>query len=677
MRLRAGLVLLCFVGLSFPSFAQAKKQPPKEAKPAANLPTLTMPNSFGAKAVGQTELTLTGTNLDAVHSLWLSVGGKVEMLPAEKDGNSRKVKVEFPAGTPVGTYLMRVASKAGVSNWKMLNLDELPEVLETDKNRAKSSPQVVANGCVVVGKIDAESSDFYRISAKANVPVTIEALGRRIGSTLDPVILMHDGAGKELAGLYADDTPGLQGDARLTFTPKADGDYIIELRDSTFRGGDGFVYRLRIGQFPGVTTAFPVAVQAGQKPSLAFAGPSVKELETVTLNAKADDVALTVSPRRKSGVSGWPVDVAVTAEAQLTETEPNDDPKQANALPIPGGITAKLDRKADVDHFKIGVKKDKKYTVTTQTASINSPAEVLVKVTDAKGGKLGESNPTAPLNQIKFTGNADGDVLIACEHQNYLAGPNEVYWLTVREDLPDASVVIAADKLETAENGFAYLPITSVTRQNGYAGALEVKLVGPQNLVISEKIPASANPTLALPFYLPVKLKDGAKLGLEVVRFRVQDGDLKRWITTGDSIKNLFGGLANSPATPTTFVAVTSLPAMPYSLTATTEKQKVAVGSTIKIQVEAKRDKGFTDEIALSQLALPANVTAKLKPIAKDQNKAEVELTLAANAPIGPMQFILKGAGKSATDAVYTMPLTITVEAAPKPAEAKKPETKK
>ena len=61
------------------------------------------------------------------------------------------------------------------------------------------------------------------------------------------------------------------------------------------------------------------------------------------------------------------------------------------------------------------------------TYEVNSPAEVLIRVLDAKGAELAASNPPPPPGRVHPA--ADGDFVIACEHLNYLFGPNEIYHL--------------------------------------------------------------------------------------------------------------------------------------------------------------------------------------------------------------------------------------------------------
>ena len=100
----------------------------------------------------------------------------------------------------------------------------------------------------------------------------IEVLARRLGSALDPTLIVHDAkTGSEVPSLYRDDSPGCQTDARLTHVFKDAGDFVIEVRDSTHRGGGDFWYRLRVGDFPSAITPMPLA--NGSSP----AGPGLQE----------------------------------------------------------------------------------------------------------------------------------------------------------------------------------------------------------------------------------------------------------------------------------------------------------------------------------------------------------------------------------------------------------------
>ena len=306
------------------------------------------------------------------------------------------MKVELPADCPIGFHTIRVATKQGVSNSRPFVVDELAVVAEVETNRTKDTAQVVSFPVVVTGRTDTEASDFFKVKVSAGQTLTFEVIARRIGSPLDPIVVLHDAKTKrELVDLYADDTPGLQSDCRLTHTFKDAGEFLVEVRDTTYRGGADFFYRLRIGEFPGATTAFPVAIERGKTTKVGFAGPGNADIPPVSVKAPSEAglAAVYVAPKRANGVSGWPVPVLLSNMPEMIEQEPNNDPAKANKLPVPGGVSAKFEKAGDVDHFAVTCKKGVKYAATAMTYEINSPTEVLIRVLDAKGAEIGRSNP--------------------------------------------------------------------------------------------------------------------------------------------------------------------------------------------------------------------------------------------------------------------------------------------
>jgi hypothetical protein len=642
--------------------------------PAPQSPTINTPASFGAKVGEEVELTLTGTNLTEPTAVLLGCPAKVTIPTDNKNGTDAgklRVKVTVDPKCPIGLYTVRVATKSGVSNARPFVVDSFPLTPSTGANRTKDAAQVVPVPGLVGGAVAAETSEFFRVKVSANQKLTFEVLARRIGSPLDPIVVLHDAKTKrELVDLYADDTPGLQGDCRLTHTFKEAGEVLVEVRDTTHRGGGDFAYRLRVGEFPGATTAFPLAAERGKAVSIGFAGPEAVPPVEVTAPTDPALAAFSVAPG-----TGWPVPVLLTDYPQLTEQEPNDEPAKANKLPVPGGVSARFDKPRDVDHFAIAGKKGQKLIVSVQTFEVNSPAEVLVRVLDAKGAQVAASNPAAPVNRFEFVPAADGEYVIACEHQNFLHGPNEVYLLTVVPAGPDLTVALAFDRGEAPAGGGTGV-FATVNRLNGFAGPVELSIDGDDAL--SGKVTLPAGQVIA---FVPVLVKDETKPGAYPFRVKATaagDPTVIRYGTLLDGVKANFGGMTNPPPELLNQCALGVIEKPPLALAFTADPKSVEKGKTGKVLVEATREKAADGEIVIAPLFNPPTIVPAVKPIPKGQTKGEITLTVQPPTAVGRAEFAFRVSTKIGGKDYAFIPPPVTIDVIePKKTEPKKEEPKK
>lgn len=655
---------------------------PKPGQPPAipkTYPTVTNPAVTGGKRGGSVEVTFAGTELANSTGVWLSFGGKVGGIDQKDAKAAPKAKIDIPADAPIGLHSYRLATAVGVSNARPFVVDELPEVEKKAGNNKKDTPQVVPVPCVVVGAAATETADFYKFPVKAGETLTVEAVGRRIGSQIDPVVILYDGTGRELPGLYADDTPGLQADARVTHTFASAGDVIVEVRDTTYRGGADFGYRLRIGNFPGATCAFPLAVERGKKTDVGFAGVGAAGAKPVSLTATSGDVAY-VSPK-KDALGGWPVPVRVHDHPEGVEQEPNNKPTEANVILVPGGVSARFEAKSDIDYFKFAGKKDGKLVIQALTYELALNTEVYMKVLDGKGAELAKSNPQQPVTRIEFTPPADGDYFVTCEHTNYVSGPNEVYHLSIRPAAPDFSVTVGLDRIDAPAGGMGLIPITGVTRANGFAGPIDVTVAGIDGVTGKLTIPSAANPQPGTPLFLPVTAKAGIKPGALVGRVvgtaKIDGKDVTRTAANLETTKLAFGGMPVPPVEVAQQLAVAVTPEPPFALTLTFEKTEVAKGGTLKGKLAAKRADKFAEEIVVASVVAPATAVPKLKNVAKDGKDVEVEFAIPATVPAGSGVVVLKGTAKVAGKDVAALVMANVTVTEPKKEEPKKEEPKK
>jgi hypothetical protein len=654
---------------------------PKGPAPAPQAPTINAPAPGGAQRGTSLELMLTGTNLTDAIGVWTSFPAKVT-IPADmnngKEAGKLRVKFDVPADAPVGFHALRVATKHGVSNARLFCVDDLPQVAEVETNRTKAAAQAVPVPCVVTGRADVEASDFFKINVKAGQRLTFEVVGRRLGSAFDPVIFLHDAkSGREMPGLYSDDAPGLQGDARLTHTFKEAGDYILEVRDTTHRGGPDFFYRLRIGDFPAAITPIPAALKRGAKVAVNFAGPAVEGVPPAEVTAPAEPwrTSVSVTPRGPSGLSGWPVAVAISDFDEIAETEPNNEIAKANRLPVPGGVTARFLEKGDVDYFAFAAKKGTKYVIAAETYEIGSPAEVYLILKNAKGMDLAKSNPTTPTARVEFAATEDGDLFIHAEHLNYAHGPNEVYRVTVQEAGPDFEVKLALDRFDVAPGGTASVPITAVVRRD-YAGPIELSVVGHPGFSGKLTLPAASGPAppptppgQPLPVIAHLSLAAKADLPMGAYEFHVlavatvNGKKIVRVANVTDLVRATMAGLPFPPRDVETSLAVGVTDKPLFALTAKLPQPEVIRGTPATVTVSATRAPGFAEDIALAAVGLPPTITVVVKPVGKGTNDVQVQLTAAANAPLGKFDLVLRGTAKSGgKDFAYeSVPLSFEV----------------
>lgn len=659
----------------------ALAQPPQPIQPKPQAPVLAAPVfPLGMQRGTTLEVTLTGSNLAAPIAVWTSIPGAKAEIPADgnngKDNARLRVRLDVPKDAPLGFHSLRLATARGMSNFQLFCVDDLPQVLQQETNRNKATPQPLPVPCVVVGRVNAEASDWYRITAAAGQRLSFDVLGRRLGSAFDPQLTLYDAkTGKELSGGYSNDAPGCQTDPRLTYTFKDAGDYLVEIRDVQYRGGPDFFYRLRVGDFPCATTPLPMAARRGGKVAVRFAGSQVEGVAPVEVSVPTDPTVDTVwvAPQGPSGLHGWPVALAVSDLDEVLEQEPNDEPAKANRVPVPGGVTGRFEQKGDRDHFIFAAKKGQRYVIEAHTQDLYSPTEVYLVLKDAKGAQVAASNPMA-APRIEYAAPADGDLVLLVEHLLYWGGPAESYRVTITPAEPSFALDLRLDRWDAPQGGFVNIPVMLAAR-NGYAGPIEVSVVGPPGISGQATIPAGQAPVPPAPqpavpsVMLPVRVNPDVPMGayglLIQGKAQINGKTVVEYASVRTVASQSLAGLAFPPRTVLHQVgfAVTEKP--PFTLAFRFDLPEFLRGGPATATVTATRDPGYAEEIALSAQGLPPNVAPALKNIPKGQNEVKVQFNVAANAPLGQFQVSLAGAtkyqGKDFSVTTPTVPLVLSL----------------
>ncbi|MEC9002826.1 MAG: hypothetical protein VX644_05600, partial [Planctomycetota bacterium] len=346
----------------------------------------------GAVTAGQTvEVTLSGDKLDWPLQAWASFPGKLELV-APKDSKQNKsiqCKITVNAGVGVGVVGIAVGNKAGASDVLLVMVDDVPTVVDNGKNHTWQTAQAVNLPNAVDGVCEGKLFDYYKVAVKKGQRLSAEVVAARLNSKMDPVLRILNASGQELAAI--DDDPGLGADCRLGLTATEDAEYIVEVGDNKYLAGNR--YRLRIGDFPLVTTPFPLGGRLGSTAEFAFTGVGAEGLKPLLVKVPSfsNSDRLPVSAKYPDGKSSAMAVMAVSDLPAEVEKEPNDERPQATRVTVPCALNGVLQKPNDQDYFQFVVAKGERLTFRAITRSVGSPTFLTMQLHKADGAKLVET----------------------------------------------------------------------------------------------------------------------------------------------------------------------------------------------------------------------------------------------------------------------------------------------
>ena len=183
--------------------------------------------------------------VDRVYPLGGRRGETAHLTPYGQGLPATPVEVKLPADGPNDCVWRLPCGDGKTANPVLLDLDDLPELTETEPNDQPAQAAKAAVPAMLNGRIDKPGdADYWSFPGKKGEMLALELRAQQLGSPVQGVLTVCDAQGKELA--RAEAAAG-QLDPVLTFTPPADGAYGVRVADRfPSRGGPEFAYRLRL-----------------------------------------------------------------------------------------------------------------------------------------------------------------------------------------------------------------------------------------------------------------------------------------------------------------------------------------------------------------------------------------------------------------------------------------------
>lgn len=393
------------------------------------------------------------------------------------------LKLTVDAKAALGVRELRVVTKTGLSSIGQLVVCDQPVIEEKGDNNSREKAQAIAIPCVVAGRIEvAEDTDHFKFKAKAGQTFTFEAACARTQDKIhdlqkhaDPILTLYDASGRELAA----NDDGFFADPLLSYTFKADGEYVIQLRDSKYDGDARWTYALLVTDRPYASHVYPPAARAGQEVTLEPVGSAAGV--KVTLTAPATPGLHAVELPLGDGRTN-PVPLLVSELRQFSETEPNDDPAKATRITLPCGVNGRIGAARDVDHFVFAAKKGQavRFEVKARRFGtlLRSGLDSVIDIVDSKGRVLATNDDAFGKDALLvFTPPADGDYVLRVRDLNSKGGPTFVYHVEAGHDRPDFTLRCDGDKAMIGPGARAAWYV-QVARSGGFTGPVKVEVKG-------------------------------------------------------------------------------------------------------------------------------------------------------------------------------------------------------
>jgi hypothetical protein len=458
---------------------------------------------------------------------------QVTMAPDAQPGQ-RELRLETPLGL-TNPLVFCVGQLPEFSKKAAKVSDELAggkgaRYRDTPKPSTPEAPVEITLPTILNGQIMPGGVDRYRFQARKGERLVVAASARELIPYLPDAVpgwfqaalALYDAQGNELA--YAGDYR-FHPDPVLYYEIPSDGQYVIEIRDSIYRGREDFVYRIALGELPFVTSVFPLGGKAGEPTTVELKGWNLP-VDKLTLGAEAKGPGIQPLSVRKGDLISNCEPFAVDTLPACLEQEPNDQPESAQRVTLPVIVNGRIGQPGDRDVFRFEGRAGEEIAAEVSARRLNSPLDSVLKLTDAAGRQLAfnddcEDKGSGLLTHhadsyLRATLPADGTYYLHLGDAQQKGGAEHAYRLRISPPRPDFELRVVPSSISVRGGSSALLTVYAL-RKDGFSGEIALALQdAPEGFVLSGGlVPAGQDQvrlTLSVP---PTSLKEPLNLHLE------------------------------------------------------------------------------------------------------------------------------------------------------------------
>ncbi len=358
--------------------------------------------------------------------------------------------------------------------------------------------------------------DRFSFKAKRGQRLVVDVHARRLIPYLADAVpgwfqataALYDPQGKEVA--YSDDFR-FNPDPAIFYSVPANGEYVLEIRDSIYRGREDFVYRIRIGELPFITTAFPLGARIGTSAKMEISGWNLRKKRVTLDTAKGPTNKRWVATTYKSLPSNR-VPYLLDTPPEVFETDENHTIANAQVVALPITVNGRIDAVGDVDVFKFVGKRGEEIVLRTYARQLDSPLDSLLRVTDVEGKVLAWNDDHAVRNTGLITHNSDsyvmfklpvdGDYFVHLSDAQNHGGAAYAYRLRMGLAQPDFQLYVTPSGISVPAGKTVPIKAT-VIRRDGFTGGVSVHLTQSPGFTLSGGVIPKETDTVVMTLTAP------------------------------------------------------------------------------------------------------------------------------------------------------------------------------
>jgi hypothetical protein len=410
-------------------------------------------------------------------------------MAADAEPGPREIRLVTPTGltNPLAFFVGQLAefSKKPVKIIDESRLGKGAKYRIEPKGDTSDAPTDITLPAVVNGQIKPGGADRYRFSARKGLELVVVAGARQLIPYLadavpgwfQAALRLSDAQGHELA--YSDHYL-FHPDPVLHYTIPADGQYVVEIHDSVYRGREDFVYRVTLGELPFVTNIFPLGGPAGADTAVDVQGWN---LPLARLDAQHPGPGtFPLSLGRDEGLSHR-VPFAVDTLPECREQEPNNQPATAQRVTLPTIVNGRIDPPGDWDVFSFAGHAGQEIVAEVYARRLDSPLDSVLKLCDAAGRQLAfnddHDDQASGLNThhadsyLRATLPGDGIYYLHLGDVQHNGGPDFAYRLRISPPRPDFELRVVPSSINVRPGGTVPVSIYAL-RKDGFSGEIAI-----------------------------------------------------------------------------------------------------------------------------------------------------------------------------------------------------------